>query len=62
LPKGVTRAFLISGCKSRGAFTEQIHAQAPLSELFGYSTVLRSATQGRGTFSLEFDHYQEKGV
>ncbi|MBW1917522.1 MAG: elongation factor G [Deltaproteobacteria bacterium] len=30
---------------------------APLAELFGYSTDLRSATQGRGTFTLQFDHY-----
>jgi len=56
-----SRKGIVTSIESR-AFTEQIHAQAPLSELFGYSTVLRSATQGRGTFSLEFDHYQEKGV
>ncbi len=31
----------------------------PLSEMFGYATTLRSATQGRGTFSMTFDHYED---
>jgi elongation factor G len=30
---------------------------APLAEMFGYTTDLRSATQGRGQFTMEFDHY-----
>jgi len=30
----------------------------PLAEMFGYATDLRSATQGRGVFSMEFDHYE----
>jgi elongation factor G len=30
----------------------------PLSEMFGYATTLRSATQGRGTFTMTFDHYE----
>ncbi|MDR3134932.1 MAG: elongation factor G [Deltaproteobacteria bacterium] len=34
-----------------------IVAKAPLSELFGYSTVIRSQTQGRGSFTLQFDHF-----
>jgi elongation factor G len=34
-----------------------IAAHAPLSEMFGYATTLRSLTQGRGTFTLQFDHY-----
>jgi elongation factor G len=34
-----------------------IAGQAPLSEMFGYATALRSLTQGRGTFTLQFDHY-----
>ena len=38
----------------------QVIAEVPLSEMFGYSTILRSATQGRGSFSMEFSHYQEK--
>ena len=36
-----------------------IDAQVPLSEMFGYATKLRSMTQGRGSFSMEFDHYEE---
>ena len=37
-----------------------VTAEAPLEKMFGYTTVLRSATQGRGTFSMEFSHYAEK--
>ncbi|WP_417357945.1 elongation factor G [Gallaecimonas pentaromativorans] len=37
--------------------TKQIKALVPLSEMFGYSTSLRSLTQGRATFSMEFKHY-----
>ena len=36
-----------------------VNAFVPLSEMFGYSTDLRSATQGRGSYSMEFDHYGE---
>ena len=36
-----------------------IHAFVPLSEMFGYATDLRSKTQGRGNFSMQFDHYEE---
>jgi elongation factor G len=36
-----------------------IKAEVPLSEMFGYSTTLRSATQGRATYSMEFKHYAE---
>ena len=36
-----------------------INVKVPLSEMFGYATSLRSMTQGRGTFTMEFDHYQE---
>ncbi|MFN8522773.1 MAG: elongation factor G [Chloroflexota bacterium] len=35
-----------------------VRAAVPLSEMFGYATVLRSATQGRATYSMEFSHYQ----
>ena len=54
-----SRGGLVHSIESRPA-SEQIHAQAPLAQLFGYSTALRSATQGRGTFSMEFDHYEPK--
>lgn len=36
-----------------------VNAFVPLAEMFGYSTDLRSATQGRGSYSMEFDHYGE---
>lgn len=48
----------IEGMEARfGA--QVIRAQVPMSEMFGYATVLRSRTQGRGTYSMEFDHYDE---
>ena len=39
--------------------TQVIHGTAPLSEMFGYATGLRSLTQGRGTFTMQFGHYAE---
>jgi elongation factor G len=36
-----------------------IDAKVPLAEMFGYATTLRSLTEGRGTFTMEFDHYKE---
>ncbi len=38
---------------------QQVQATAPLSQLFGYSTVLRSASQGRATFTMQFSHYNK---
>ena len=38
---------------------KSIHAEVPLSEMFGYATSLRSATQGRATYSMEFEEYAE---
>ncbi|UQS86345.1 elongation factor G [Nicoliella spurrieriana] len=46
----------VDGMESRSK-AQLIHAFVPLSEMFGYATTLRSATQGRGTFSMSFDHY-----
>jgi elongation factor G len=36
-----------------------IKAMVPLSEMFGYATDLRSATQGRATYTMQFSHYEE---
>ncbi len=38
---------------------QSVHAVVPLSEMFGYATDLRSRTQGRGLFTMQFDHYEE---
>ncbi|HEX9884307.1 MAG TPA: elongation factor G [Desulfobaccales bacterium] len=47
----------ITGMESRGS-TQIIHGQVPLATMFGYATTLRSATQGRATFTMQFDHYE----
>ena len=48
----------ISGMEEKGT-TGTIQAAVPLSEMFGYATSVRSATQGRATFTMQFDHYAE---
>jgi len=48
----------IEGMDER-AGTRIVRAKVPLAEMFGYSTTLRSRTQGRGTFSMELSHYEE---
>jgi elongation factor G len=37
----------------------KVQSKVPLAEMFGYATQLRSMTQGRGIFSMEFSHYEE---
>jgi elongation factor G len=49
----------IGGMESRGATTEVVNAQVPLSQMFGYATSVRSATQGRATFTMQFHAYAE---
>lgn len=51
------RRATITGMEPRPGKTQEISAQVPLAEMFGYATELRSATQGRGVFSMEFAHY-----
>ncbi len=52
-----SRRGMIQGIEMRPGNAQAIKAMVPLGEMFGYATVLRSATQGRGVFSMEFDHY-----
>ncbi|MGO2696782.1 elongation factor G [Bavariicoccus seileri] len=48
----------IEGTEARGN-AQIVKAMIPLSEMFGYATTLRSSTQGRGTFTMQFDHYED---
>ena len=52
------RGGLVESLESRNG-SEHVKAQAALAKMFGYSTTLRSLTQGRGTFSLSFSHFAE---
>jgi elongation factor G len=47
----------ILGMETRPGNAQAVRAMVPLAEMFGYATELRSGTQGRGVFSMEFDHY-----
>ena len=49
----------IEGMEARQGGAQAINAMVPLSEMFGYSTTLRSMTQGRATYTMIFDHYEE---
>jgi len=56
---GITmRGGVVQGVESRPAM-EHIRAEAPLKQMFGYSTSLRSITQGRGNYAMEFSHFAE---
>ncbi len=48
----------IEGMETRGA-VQVVNALVPLRELFGYATALRSLTQGRGSYTMQFSHYEE---
>jgi elongation factor G len=53
-----TRRGRIDGQEARGK-SQCVRSFVPLSEMFGYATALRSNTQGRGNFTMQFDHYDE---
>lgn len=53
------RGGIVNSMESRPS-ADLVSAEAPLSKMFGYTTVLRSSTQGRGSFSMEFGHYAPK--
>jgi elongation factor G len=52
-----SRRGTVLGMDMRPGNAQAVRAEIPLAELFGYATDLRSSTQGRGVFSMEFDHY-----
>jgi elongation factor G len=45
--------------RDKGSGVRVIDATVPLAEMFGYATALRSMTQGRGSYSIEFSSYEE---
>ncbi|HGF7347689.1 TPA: elongation factor G [Enterococcus faecium] len=49
----------VEGMEARAGGQQVVRAMVPLAEMFGYVTTLRSATQGRGTFTMTFDHYED---
>ncbi len=54
-----SRRGMVQGMEDMVGGGKAIKAEVPLSEMFGYSTTLRSATQGRATYTMEFKHYSE---
>jgi elongation factor G len=54
-----SRRGMIQGMEDMAGGGKAIKAEVPLSEMFGYSTTLRSLTQGRATYTMEFKHYAE---
>ena len=54
-----SRRWQLLGVEVRSGGQQCINALCPLSEMFGYATDLRSRTQGRGSFTMQFDHYEE---
>jgi len=48
----------MEGMSTEGGISK-VNAKVPLAEMFGYATDIRSKTQGRGIFTMEFSHYEE---
>jgi len=54
-----SRRGIVQGMEDLPGGTKEVRAEVPLSEMFGYATQLRSLTQGRAIYSMEFKHYSE---
>jgi elongation factor G len=54
-----SRRGMVQGMDDMAGGGKTVKAEVPLAEMFGYSTALRSATQGRATYTMEFKHYTE---
>jgi elongation factor G len=54
-----SRRGIVQGMDDLPGGTKEVRAEVPLSEMFGYATSLRSLSQGRATYSMEFKHYNE---
>ena len=54
-----SRRGIIQGMDDNDSGGKKVKAEVPLAEMFGYSTILRSMSQGRATYSMEFKHYSE---
>jgi elongation factor G len=54
-----SRRGMVQGMEDMVGGSKVVKAEVPLAEMFGYSTALRSATQGRATYTMEFKHYSE---
>jgi elongation factor G len=54
-----SRRGMVQGMDDMAGGGKSVKAEVPLAEMFGYSTALRSATQGRATYTMEFKHYAE---
>jgi elongation factor G len=52
----------VQSMEARAGGAQSVRVQVPLSEMFGYATDLRSRTQGRATFTMQFDHYERLPV
>ena len=54
-----SRRGMVQGMDDMVGGGKAIKAEVPMSEMFGYATTLRSMTQGRATYTMEFKHYSE---